>query len=199
MIPVALAGRRLAVVDVEGNGGQPPEIVEIAILHLDQPVKPEHVTTWLIRPQSPITPLVTRKVHGISNADVADCPTWSQVADQVTEALSDRVLIAHNASVEHRVLSAHLPTWQPSLVLDTLRLAKHLRPGSTTGYGLDRLIDDVQLDTHQYPGQRHRAGYDTWMTAQLLFTLVGHADLDWPELVRVAAMPGFERQEEGLW
>src|SRR5207302_3085854 len=122
--PAAWIGRRRAVVDDEGNGGQPPEIVEIAVLTLDEPVRREDVSTWLVRPAHPITRLVTRKVHGISNADVADCPTWTQIADDVAGLLTGRTLIAHNASVEHRVLGTHLPAWRPPMVLDTLRLAK---------------------------------------------------------------------------
>lgn len=214
IIPAALDGQSLAVVDVEGNGGQPPEIVEIAVLTLDEPVSREHVSTWLIRPLQPITSLVTRKVHGISNADVADCPPWAQVADEVADVLTDRTLIAHNASVEHRVLATHLPDWQPPLVLDTLRLAKHVWPGLAGGYGLDRLIahadldvdDSVQDDAEPSVGdksdRRHRAGYDTWMTTGLLFSLAEQSGLDWPGLVRVAALPCFDQPDqpqEGLW
>lgn len=217
-IPAVLAGQRLAVVDVEGNGGQPPEIVEIAVLTLDEPVGRDHVSTWLVRPIQPITPLVTRKVHGISNADVADCPPWAQVADDIADLLTDRTLIAHNASVEHRVLGTHLPAWRPPLVLDTLRLAKHVWPDLPGGYGLDRLILHAALDVDasteadcgtDKPGdkadRRHRAGYDTWMTTGLLFTLVETSGLDWHDMVRVAALPGFDQPDEpdqpleGLW
>lgn len=217
IVPAALAGQRLAVVDVEGNGGQPPEIVEIAVLTLDKPVRRADVATWLVHPLTPITPLVTRKVHGISNTDVADCPTWAQVADDVAALLTGRILIAHNASVEQRVLTTHLPSWQPPLVLDTLRLAKHVWPGLPGGYGLDRLTAHADLatdlgvgkDAEGTPGdradRRHRAGYDTWMTAGLLFTLVERSGLDWPAVVRVAALPGSDQSEEpdqsreGLW
>lgn len=59
------------VVDVEGNGQQPPEIIEIAALPIDDgQLGP--ATTWLVKPRKPISPIVTRKVHGIRNADVAD-------------------------------------------------------------------------------------------------------------------------------
>jgi DNA polymerase III epsilon subunit-like protein len=205
-IPAALTSQRLAVVDVEGNGGQPPEIVEIAVLTLDEPVRREHMCTWLVRPLQPITPLVTHKVHGIGNADVADCPMWTQVADDVADLLTDRTLIAHNASVEYRVLGTHLPAWQPPMVLDTLRLAKHVWPGLPGGYGLDRLIIHADLGADEHgTGRRHRAGYDTWMTTGLLFALVEQSGLDWPGLLRVAALRGFDlldapRQPEGgLW
>jgi len=199
-VPAALVGKRITVVDVEGNGGQPPEIIEIAVLTIDGEVSGEKLRTWLVRPRQPIAELVTRKVHGITNADVADAPTWPQVADDVAGALTDRILVAHHASVEHRVLSAHLPTWRPALILDTLRLAKHVWP-DLPSYSLDRLIVHAALDHSTVASQYHRADWDTWMTAQLLLTLVEHGNLDWPRLVTVAALPGFGQPQPGagLW
>jgi DNA polymerase III epsilon subunit-like protein len=196
-----LAGRRLVVVDVEGNGQQPPEIVEIAALPVDSDPTSAGMRSWLVRPRRKISPLVTRKVHGISNADVANCPAWSNVAGEVAHTMADRILLAHNASVEYRVLSAWLPGWAPPLVLDTLRLAKHVWPG-LPGYSLDALIVHAEIDTSGIPGQRHRAAFDAWCTWRLLCALVEHSDLDWLGLVNAAALPGFvphAEPEGGLW
>lgn len=187
-IPAALTGQRLVVVDVEGNGQQPPEIIEIAALPVDDEMTVDDMRCWLVRPQRKITPLVTRKVHGISNADVADSPPWSAVAPEIEDLLTDRTLVAHNASVEHRVLAAHLPTWTPPLVLDTLRLAKRVWPG-LDGYGLDKLIARAD-DAATIEQRHHRAAYDTWCAWRLLCLLLEHSDLDWIELVRAAALPG---------
>ncbi|MGW4720935.1 3'-5' exonuclease [Nocardia sp. NPDC004260] len=75
-VPDALHGKDFAVVDVEGNGQTPPEIIEIAILPVSgATVGVDDMRSWLVRPARPITPIVTRKVHGITNADVAECPT----------------------------------------------------------------------------------------------------------------------------
>jgi hypothetical protein len=54
------------VVDVDGNGQREPEIVEIAALAISgtSPVGPGALRTWLVRPQQPITPIVTRKATG---------------------------------------------------------------------------------------------------------------------------------------
>ncbi|WP_214404783.1 3'-5' exonuclease [Pseudonocardia lacus] len=204
--PPVLAGHRLVVVDVEGNGQQPPEIVEIALLPLDQdkPTTVEDLRTWLVRPARPITALVTRKVHGITETDVAGSPPWGDVAGQVSAVVDGAVVVAHNASVEHRVLGAHLPTWQPPLVLDTLRLAKAVWPTLPGGYGLDNLITSAGLTP---PGEsaaglrRHRAGYDAWMTAALLIALVEHGDLGWEQLTEAGRLPGSgpTDTEGGLW
>lgn len=205
-LPAALTGRQLAVVDVEGNGQQPPEIIEIAVLpvdHVDTEMSGEHLRSWMIRPERPINAIVTRKVHGISNDDVADCPPWSSVATEVEPLLTDHTLIAHNASVELNVLTAHLPDWKPPMVLDTMRLAKHVFPNLGGGYGLDNLVRAVELDTSGINEQRyHRAGYDTWCAWKLLLALIELGKVDWDRLVNVAALPGFLPPEEpkgGLW
>lgn len=201
-IPTVLQGRGLVVVDVEGNGQQPPEIIEIAALTVDQGAATTDLRSWLIRPQRPITAMVTSKVHGIRNKDVASSPAWPEVAGQVADVLTDRILVAHNAYVERRVLGTHLPDWQPPLVLDTLRLAKQVWP-DLAGYGLDKLIDHAAIDTSAFADVgHHRAAYDTWSAWQLLCRLVADSGLDWPGLVTAAALPGsaaVDNQDGQLW
>lgn len=190
IVPAVLRGKRLVVVDVEGNGQQPPEIIELAALPIDDPdtATDTALRTWLIRPRRPVTPLVTRKVHGITNADIETCPPWPAVANDVQVLLDDRILVAHSAAVEYRVLREHLPTWNPPLVLDTLRLAKHCWPGQSS-YALNQLTTHAQLPT--LAGQQpHRAGYDAWSTWQLLCRLLTDTHLGWPSLITIAALPG---------
>ncbi|WP_051194051.1 3'-5' exonuclease [Nocardia jiangxiensis] len=200
--PNALHERQLAVVDVEGNGQNPPEIIEIAVLLIDGPTTPDALRAWLIQPQQPVTSIVTRKVHGITNGDLADCPPWHDVAEEIEEALCGRALVAHNATVERKVLAAHLPDWNPPLILDTLRLAKTVWAGLDS-YALDKLIERGNLDTDSVAGQGyHRAGYDTWAAWQLLCALITDGDLEWPELVTAAGLPEFlpaPEPEGGLW
>lgn len=61
---------RYAVVDVEGNGQQPPDLVELAVV----PVVDGKIGTpmsWLVKPARPIKYFATR-IHGITNQDVAE-------------------------------------------------------------------------------------------------------------------------------
>lgn len=194
-------GHDLVVVDVEGNGQQPPEIIEIALLPITSGsiTTPAQLRTWLIRPEHPINPVVTRKVHGIGNDDVADAPRWGHVADEIAAELQGRVLVAHNATVERRVLGTHLPAWRPPLVLDTQRLAKTVWPDLPGGYGLDNLITHAALTSPDMTGlperittgmARHRAPFDTWMTAALFAHIVTHAGLSPEQLLHAGQLPG---------
>ncbi|XVS62089.1 exonuclease domain-containing protein [Actinosynnema sp. CA-299493] len=199
-LPAVLDGHPLVVVDIEGNGGQPPQIVEIAVLPVDGPVAGRDLRSWLVRPSSPITP-IARRIHGIGNDEVERKPRWHGVSHDIQQTLTGRTLVAHNASTEYRVLRAHLPSWQPPLVLDTLTLAKHVWP-DLPGYGLDKLVAHAGLDTTGVSGQRpHRAGYDTWCAWLLFRTLVDQSALDWDGLVRAAAHPDFQpdHAQDGLW
>ncbi|MFE9751394.1 exonuclease domain-containing protein [Saccharothrix saharensis] len=200
-VPTVLHGHPLAVADIEGNGGQPPRIVEIAVLPVDGPVAtPRDLRSWLVRPSEPITPFA-RRVHGIGDDDVERKPPWHGVSGEVERAVTGRTLIAHNAGTEYRVLGAHLPGWRPPLVLDTLTLARRVWP-ELPGYGLHTLVAHADPDLTGLGGQRpHRAGYDTWCTWLLLRALVDRAGLDWDGLIRAAAHTDFQptRREEGLW
>jgi DNA polymerase III epsilon subunit-like protein len=161
----------LVVVDVEGNGQQPPEIVELAAVTITDSTVSEP-TSWLVKPSRPITALVTRKVHGISNTHVATAPAFAQIGHQVRALLEGRWLVAHNARVEVELLARQLPGFSPAGVVDTLRLARVLWPGRP-GYGLDALIRQEHLDLSAVgKSRRHRAAYDAYATALLLLRLL---------------------------
>jgi exodeoxyribonuclease X len=117
-----------AVVDVEGNGQQPPDLVELAVV----PIVGRKIgepQSWLVRPQRSIKYFATR-VHGLSNEDVADQPPFADVADEVRASLDVSALVAHNAHVDTSVLTRELVGWQCPEVFDTLKLAKRLLPNS---------------------------------------------------------------------
>jgi DNA polymerase III epsilon subunit-like protein/DNA repair photolyase len=185
-VPQLLAGQRLVVVDVEGNGQQPPEVVELAAVTIEDGMLGQP-RSWLVKPRRPITPLVTRKVHGIRNADVAAAPAFAEVRDQVAALLGDAWLVAHNARVEHGILTPLLPGWEPRGVLDTLRLARAVWPGRRS-YGLDALLKQEALDpsTLAPDSHRHRAAYDAAGTALLLLCLLADPKLNLSSLERVA-------------
>lgn len=169
-MPDTLEASRFAVIDVEGNGQQPPEIVEIAVLILDGLSVAGAPRTRLVKPSQPITPMVTCKVHGVKNSDVADAPAFAEVQSQILELLSDRIPVAHNAGIDQGVLSRRLPAWRPVLVVDTLRLAKSMWPGLRS-YSLDTLLSHARIDTSSISGARHQAGFDSHAAALLFCVL----------------------------
>lgn len=193
---------KLLVVDVEGNGVNPPELVDVAALPLRYG-QPDKTTAgaWLIKPRHPVTPFAAR-IHGLTNQVLGDQPGWEEIADAVHARLGTAWIAAHNAHVDYKVLSAHLPAWQPAGVLDTLRLAKATYP-DLPKYSLDALISHLQPDLSAAPAHRHRATFDAWATAQLLLTMAGHYTT-WDELVAAAVPPSLPgaaepEQEPTLW
>lgn len=178
----------LLVIDVEGNGANPPDLVEVAAL----PIREGRADTssagaWLIRPQVPVTSFAAR-IHGLTNAVLADQPTWDSVAPQVQALLGKSWICAHNARVDYGVLHRHLPAWEPAGVLDTLRLARATWNGLPS-YSLDALIAHAKLDLSAAPAQRHRATFDAYSTSLLLVALAAEYST-WETVVAAAVPPG---------
>jgi exodeoxyribonuclease X len=165
---------RYAVVDVEGNGQQPPDLVEVAAVPIVGGVVGEP-SSWLVKPARPITPIV-RRIHGLSNQDVADAPSFAEIEDEVRRALDADVLIAHNAHVDVGVLQRHLGEWTCPDVLDTLKLAKRLRPNQSS-YKLGALVEAFGLAAGMPDGlSPHRATYDVLVAAHLFVQLATRTD-----------------------
>ncbi|OBX23179.1 MULTISPECIES: 3'-5' exonuclease [Bizionia] len=71
-------------------------IVEIAILKV-HPNGKEESTRWLVNPEMPIPAEVT-SIHGISDADVADAPTFKELAKEVSQMIKDSDLGGFNSN-----------------------------------------------------------------------------------------------------
>ena len=192
----------LVVVDTEGNGTHPPGLVEVAAL----PVRggrldPDTARTWLIRPPRPVTPAAVR-VHGLTNHLLASAPSWDTIADQVRTALGTAWIAAHSAHTDYRVLSAHLPGWEPAGVIDTLRLARTTHPGLAS-YTLDSLIEHLKPDLADAPAQRHRAAFDAYAAGQLLLVMAERLST-FDDLIAAAVPPNLPgavkpRADPTLW
>lgn len=159
-----------AVVDVEGNGQQPPDLVELAVVPIVGGVIQEP-SSWLAKPERPIKYFATR-IHGISTQDVANAPSFETITDEVRQALDVPALVAHNAHVDTDVLKRQLPRWDVPEVFDTLKLARRLLPNQP-GYKLGMLVRALNL-AEGLPNDLtpHRAAYDALVTARLFVRLV---------------------------
>ncbi|MBN9742005.1 DNA polymerase III subunit epsilon [Amycolatopsis sp. A1MSW2902] len=167
---------KYVVVDLEGNGHQPPDVVELAAVPIVDGVIGEP-DEWLVRPDQPITPMA-RRIHGISNHDVEHNDTFADVKTHVLRALEADVLIAHNAHVDVGVLARKLDDWECPEVFDTLKLARRLQPGLPT-YKLSSLVEEFELGNNLgHLDQPHRATYDAIVTARLFVHIAGRRTLE---------------------
>jgi DNA polymerase III epsilon subunit-like protein len=158
------------VVDVEGNGQQPPDLVELAAVPVVAGVIGEP-RSWLVRPDTPITPFA-RRIHGITNEQVAEAPLFADIRGDVLRALDAAALVGHNAHVDVAVLERKLGgDWQRPEVFDTLKLARRLLPDAD-GYKLGALVKAFKL-AEGLPEDLtpHRATYDVLVTARLFVRL----------------------------
>jgi exodeoxyribonuclease X len=164
---------RYAVVDVEGNGHQPPELVEVAVVPITGGITGEPVT-WLIKPEHQIRYFATR-VHGLTDQDVAGAPAFAAIEPEVRAALTANAVIAHNAHVDVGVLRRQLGDWECPEVFDTLKLARRLMPGQMS-YKLGALAEALTLTAGLPAGlSPHRATYDALVTARLFLHLATRA------------------------
>lgn len=165
---------RYAVIDVEGNGHQPPDLVELAVVPIVGGEIGE-AQSWLVKPEQPIRFFATR-IHGITNQQLADAPTFNAIENDVRLALNSAdVVVAHNAHVDVGLMSRKLPNWRPTEVFDTLKLAKRFKPDQMS-YKLGSLVEAFSL-AEGLPGglSPHRATYDALVAARLFVHLTNES------------------------
>ena len=163
---------KVYAVDFEGNGEPQPDIVELALVELVAWKDVGRTYCWLFRPSAPITKFVSR-IHGLTDEDVASAPNFGDVEDDLQMLLDDATLIGHNARGDVRALKRKMPDWSPRRTLDTMQLAKRLKPGLSS-YGLQNLLAalDIKTATQSDRGGRpHSALFDACATASLFLRL----------------------------
>src|SRR5690606_9787353 len=112
--------RELAIVSIDaettGRDFELDRVVELAFVVFERgEVKKTH--SWLINPEREI-PAEVIAVHGISNEDVHDKPTFRQLVPEILAALQGLVPLAYNAEFDQTFLLRELQragTTTPSL------------------------------------------------------------------------------------
>ncbi|WP_042146487.1 ATP-dependent DNA helicase DinG [Paucisalibacillus sp. EB02] len=162
---------RFVVLDLETTGNSSAsqdKIIEVGMVVIENNEIVDEFSTMLY-PGKSIPPFITQ-LTGIKDEDVADAPTFSEMAEVIVEILEDSYLIAHNVPFDLGFLNAELSAiGKPSLknpVLDTVELTRILYPHSP-GYKLGILAEFLNIE-HDNP---HRALSDAYVTAKLFIKL----------------------------
>ncbi len=167
--------RPLAVFDLETTGTDTnrDRIVQIAIIRVE-PSGTRRTFETLVNPECPIPPQATA-IHGISDADVRDQPTFAQIRGEVEEHLDGADLAGYNSiRFDQPLLQRELNRSGSHLDLDDARhldamiiFHKMERRDLTAAY---RFFCDKDLEG------AHSALVDTTATLEILDAQVGRYD-----------------------
>ena len=117
-----LSAARLVVLDVETTGLSPAmgdRVVELGMIACRGPTEISR-TSHLINPGRP-SPANAQRVHGISDQDVAECPPFKEIAEEVESILVDSWIVGHNVRFDTGVIAMELQQADCSVVLRSWR------------------------------------------------------------------------------
>lgn len=165
---------KLAFVDIETTGMRSfyDRVIEIAILRVEQN-KIIHTFHSLINPQGHLPPEITL-LTGITAGDLENAPTFRQIKDDILEALSGCVFVAHNVRFDYGFLKNEFQRLDISFSSKhfcTVRLSRSLYP-EFSRHNLDSLIERFGFASEA----RHRALSD----AKMLFLFYKKIMQDFP-------------------
>ena len=162
-----------AVVDIETTGGSPKteKITEIAIYHFDGSRITDEFHS-LVNPEKSIPYFITA-LTGITNEMVESAPRFYEIAKEIVEFTSDRILVAHNASFDYKFIKSEFKSLGFEFNREnicTLRLSRKLLPGHRS-YSLGNICKDLNIVIEN----RHRASGDAQATVKLLEKLLNQS------------------------
>ena len=105
--PLLIGDTPLAVIDFETTGLTPgvDRVVEVAVARLEPGCEPQLVLDTLVNPQRRVA---ATEIHGITDEDVSDAPSFAEVAGDLVEALAGCVVTAYNVYFDISFLSHEL-------------------------------------------------------------------------------------------
>lgn len=167
---------REIVLDTETTGLKPHEgdrIVEIGCVELINHVPTGRTLHLYINPERDM-PEAAFRVHGLSDAFLADKPLFADVAEEILSFLGDSPLVIHNAAFDMGFLNAELTRAGRSPLamdraVDTLRLAQRRFPGAPAS--LDALCRRFDIDASAR--EKHGALLDSELLARVYLELCG--------------------------
>jgi DNA polymerase-3 subunit epsilon len=143
---------REVIFDTETTGLDPKagdRLVEIGCIEMVNRVTTGRTWHCYFNPQREM-PLEAERIHGLSDAFLADKPLFAAKAQDFLDFIADSPLVAHNATFDFGFLNAelalcNLPGLGLERMIDTVAIARMRHPGAKnsldalcTRYGIDR-------------------------------------------------------------
>jgi DNA polymerase-3 subunit epsilon len=158
---------REIVFDTETTGfsfADGDRMVEIGCLEMVNRVETGRTFHTYFHPERSM-PAEAQRVHGLSDAFLADKPLFAHLVDDLLEFIGDSPLVAHNASFDFGFLNGELKrcgraTVAMDRMVDTVAMARMRHPGAK--HSLDALCSRYGID------RSHRTLHGALLDAQLL-------------------------------
>lgn len=162
---------KYTVIDIETTGHSVTTgdcIIDVGIVVVEKQTIVDEYTT-LLKPNKSIPTFITQ-LTGITDEDVADAPSFSNIAQTLIDFFKNSYLVAHNVPFDLGFLNEELQYHDLATlnnpVLDTVEMARILYPQAPS-YKLGQLATYLNL-AHTQP---HRALSDAYITAEILIKL----------------------------
>ena len=179
------------ILDVEttGTNKETDQVIELCIqFGFGDFSRPGPSRTWLIKPKGGIPPEVS-KIHGITDAHVADAPGFWQVAGDILAIIEgSQVLIGYNLPFDLEMIGAEVtrlgqaaPDWGGKIVVDAMQLWRSMEP---------RKLSDAHARFVGRPmANAHSAEADVRATGDIVLGMLeawGLCGKDWGEIALLA-------------
>lgn len=167
---------REIALDTETTGFDPSaghRIAEIGCVEMWGRVRTGKTLQFYLNPERDM-PEEAFKVHGLSNAFLADKPLFAHVAEQFLTFIGDSPLVIHNAQFDMRFINAELAAIGREPIpferaVDTVAIARRKFPGAPAK--LDALCKRFNIDLSART--KHGALLDAELLADVYLELMG--------------------------
>lgn len=154
----------ISVIDVETTGLTPghDRVVEISVVRVDPGEKPRLVFDSLVNPHRP---MAATEIHGITDEDVLDAPTFSDIGGDLIRSLDGSVVSAFNVYFDIKFLRFELGQINLHEVPPHFCLM-YMRP--MLGIGKRCRLEEACRDANINLSAAHTAGSDALASAELI-------------------------------
>ena len=185
--PAAEPASRIIVFDCETTGIDfaKDQVIELCVQHGLEPGANSRV--WRIKPEVPIHP-AAQQVHGISIDELADCPAFGAIADEIADVFAEaEVIVGYNLSFDIDMLQAEYARigrapldLSHKKIVDPFRLWQQCEPRSLQ-HAHRRFVGDEFASAHS-------ASADVAATGRVLVGMLRQFELqdrDWGQIASV--------------